>query len=95
VPALAFADLPRDAPEGVRAYASPPVVLDSINRGALTGKRVDRIIYMFGVTMPIVNGAPFAIPVVAPSWSSSVTSAGARLRRCRSAPLEWQTKTSL
>jgi hypothetical protein len=36
-------DPARDAPEGVRAYASSPVVLDSINRGALTGKRVDRI----------------------------------------------------
>jgi hypothetical protein len=47
VPALAFADPRLDAPQGVRAYASPPDVLDSVNRGALTGKRIDRITYVF------------------------------------------------
>ena len=47
VPALAFADPPLDAPEGVRAYAAPPEAQDSVNRGALTGKRIDRITYVF------------------------------------------------
>jgi hypothetical protein len=47
VPALAFADPPLDAPEGVRAYATPPETQDSVNRGSLTGKRIDRITYVF------------------------------------------------
>jgi hypothetical protein len=32
-----------DAPEGVRAYGAPPDAQDSVNRGTLTGKRLDQI----------------------------------------------------
>jgi hypothetical protein len=56
VPGLALRDLDFPAPKGVRAYADPPEIDDRENRGVITGRRVDRVTYVFeqggGVTLP-------------------------------------------
>jgi hypothetical protein len=47
VPGLALAALAFPAPDGVRAYVDPPVIEDSVERGAVTGLRTDRVVYVF------------------------------------------------
>ncbi|MFE0756775.1 hypothetical protein ACFW16_22625 [Inquilinus sp. NPDC058860] len=47
VPGLALAALDPSAPDGVRAYADPPEIADSIDRGEVTGRRTDRVTYVF------------------------------------------------
>jgi hypothetical protein len=62
VPGLVLRDVPLAAPEGVRAYADPPDVADRMNRGAITGRRVDRITYVFE------RGGRFELPAVTQPW---------------------------
>lgn len=47
VPALALAALDSSAPDGVRVYADPPEIADSMARGEVTGRRTDRVTYVF------------------------------------------------
>ena len=47
VPGLAMRDLDLAAPDGVRAYIDPPEIDDRSNRGVVTGRRVDRVTYVF------------------------------------------------
>ncbi|TSD83759.1 protein BatD [Mycobacterium sp. KBS0706] len=47
VPGLALAALNPAAPDGVRAYADPPEIADSVDRGEITGRRTDRVTYVF------------------------------------------------
>jgi hypothetical protein len=62
VPALALQDLRGAAPEGVRAYADPPEGDDRSNRGTLTGRRVDRITYVFE------KPGTFTLPTLEQPW---------------------------
>ncbi|MCK0198550.1 BatD family protein [Ancylobacter sp. 6x-1] len=62
VPGLAMLDLDLAAPEGVRAYADPPDIRDSVGRGVVTGRRVDRVTYVFE------HGGDFRLPAVAQPW---------------------------
>ncbi|KAB1072517.1 protein BatD [Methylobacterium planeticum] len=47
IPAMGMPDLAFSAPDGVRIYADAPRSEDRINRGAVTGERVDRVTYVF------------------------------------------------
>jgi hypothetical protein len=47
VPGLALAALDPSAPDGVRAYADPPEIADSVDRGEVVGRRTDRVTYVF------------------------------------------------
>lgn len=47
VPALAMRDLAFPAPAGVSVYVDPPDVDDRSDRGVVTGRRVDRVTYVF------------------------------------------------
>lgn len=47
VPGLALAALDPSAPDGVRAYADPPEIADSVDRGEVAGRRTDRVTYVF------------------------------------------------
>ena len=62
VPGLAMRDLAFAAPEGVRVYADPPEISDRSNRGIVTGRRVDRVTYLFE------RGGRFALPAAAQPW---------------------------
>lgn len=62
VPALAMRDLPGSTPDGVRAYADAPNADDRSNRGTLTGRRVDRITYVFE------KPGAFQIPSLGQPW---------------------------
>ena len=62
VPGLAMRDLTFAAPEGVRAYTDQPEISDRSNRGIVTGRRVDRVTYLFE------RGGRFALPAVAQPW---------------------------
>ncbi|QJP13079.1 protein BatD [Starkeya sp. ORNL1] len=62
VPGLVLRDLPLGAPDGVRVYTDPPDSEDRMNRGAITGRRVDRITYVFE------RGGRFELPAVAQPW---------------------------
>lgn len=62
VPGLVLRDLPLGAPDGVRAYADPPDSEDRMNRGTITGRRVDRITYVFE------RGGRFELPVMMQPW---------------------------
>ncbi|MFE1598305.1 hypothetical protein [Methylobacterium sp. ID0610] len=62
VPALAMQDLRGATPEGVRAYADPPDADDRSNRGTLTGRRVDRITYVFE------RAGEFRLPTLGQPW---------------------------
>lgn len=62
MPALAMRDLVFPAPTGVRIYADPPVSDDRTARGALTGKRTDRVTYVFEA------GGQFELPAVVQPW---------------------------
>lgn len=64
IPALAMRDLAFSAPEGVRVYADAPVSQDNSNRGSITGKRVDRVTYVFE------TDGTFELPAVTQPWWS-------------------------
>lgn len=59
---LAMSDLAATAPEGVRAYADPPDISESSNRGVITGHRVDRVTYVFE------RGGAFDLPAIDQPW---------------------------
>ncbi len=46
VPSLAMRELLFTAPEGVRLYREAPQSEDKVDRGALTGRRIDRVTYV-------------------------------------------------
>lgn len=62
VPALAMQDLRGPTPEGMRAYYDPPDADDHSNRGTLTGRRVDRITYVFE------KAGEFRLPTLSQPW---------------------------
>lgn len=62
LPALAMRDIVYGAPEGVRAYAQAPEVRDRIDRGEVTGERIDRVTYVFE------KPGRFELPPVAQPW---------------------------
>jgi hypothetical protein len=62
VPGLVLRDLPLAAPDGVRVYADPPDSADRMNRGTVTGHRIDRITYVFE------RGGRFELPQVTQPW---------------------------
>ncbi len=72
IPGMAMLDLSFTAPQGVRVYVDPPQSADQVSRGAITGRRTDRVTYVFEA------GGSFVIPeVVQPWWDLSAN----RLRR--------------
>jgi len=76
VPAMAMLDLAFPAPTGVRVYVDPPQGEDSVDRGDLTGRRVDRVTYVFE------SAGTFEIPaIVQPWWDLNAS----RLRRAQGA----------
>jgi hypothetical protein len=62
VPGLAMRDLAFPAPEGVRVYVDPPDMDDHSDRGVVTGRRVDRVTYLFE------RGGRFALAAVRQPW---------------------------
>jgi hypothetical protein len=62
VPAMAMPNLTFAAPDGVRVYVDPPQSEDRRDRGAVTGRRVDRATYVFEA------GGRFALAGVAQPW---------------------------
>ena len=62
VPAMAMPNLVFAAPEGVRVYVDPPQSDDRQDRGAVTGRRVDRATYVFE------PGGRFALAGLAQPW---------------------------
>ncbi|CAN5499138.1 BatD family protein [soil metagenome] len=62
VPAMAIPALTFPAPEGVRVYADPPQSDDRQNRGAVTGRRIDKVTYVFEA------GGRFALPGIVQPW---------------------------
>jgi len=62
VPAMAMPNLVFAAPEGVRVYVDPPRSDDHQDRGAVTGRRVDRATYVFEA------GGRFALPGLTQPW---------------------------
>ena len=62
VPAMAMLDLAFAVPAGVRIYVDPPQGEDSVDRGDLTGRRVDRVTYVFE------SAGIFEIPAVVQPW---------------------------
>jgi hypothetical protein len=62
VPGLAMRDLAFSAPEGIRTYADPPDIDDHIERGVVTGRRVDRVTYVFE------RGGAFVLPAMTQPW---------------------------
>jgi hypothetical protein len=63
VPGLALQAPELSAPEGVRIYADPLQIDDSVSRGEVTGRRLDQIVYVFekegSYTLPAVTQAWF------------------------------------
>jgi hypothetical protein len=62
VPAMAMPPLAFPAPAGVRVYLDPPQSEDRQDRGAVTGRRIDRVTYVFEA------GGRFIRPGVAQPW---------------------------
>jgi hypothetical protein len=62
VPALGMADFVFRAPEGVRVYVDPPESADRVNRGAVTGRRSDRVTYVFE------KAGRYDLPALAQPW---------------------------
>ncbi len=62
VPALGMADFAFPAPDGVRVYVDAPVSDDRLNRGAVTGRRVDKVTYVFE------KAGSFELPAIAQPW---------------------------
>jgi hypothetical protein len=66
VPAMAMPDLAFPAPSGVRVYRDPPQSEDRQNRGAVTGRRIDKATYVFE------QGGSFTLAgIVQPWWDLS------------------------
>ena len=61
-PALAMTDFHFVAPAGVRVYADPPVSQDQVNRGDVTGKRTDKVTYVFE------KPGRYALPALVQPW---------------------------
>jgi len=61
-PALAMADFRFVAPDGVRVYVDPPVSHDQVNRGDVTGKRTDKVTYVFE------KPGRYALPALVQPW---------------------------
>lgn len=62
VPGMAMLDLAFPAPAGVRVYTDPPQTDDRVERGEVTGHRVDRVTYVFE------RAGSFPLPPVAQPW---------------------------
>ncbi len=62
VPGMALPAVRFDPPAGLRAYPKPPAVEDRVNRGDLTGRRVETVTYVCEVP-----GA-YALPALALAW---------------------------
>jgi hypothetical protein len=62
VPGLAMRELDMSVAAGVRAYADPPDIDDHVDRGIVTGRRVDRVTYVFE------RGGHFTLPGVSQAW---------------------------
>jgi hypothetical protein len=62
VPAMAMPNLAFGAPEGARVYVDPPRSEDRQDRGAVTGRRIDRVTYVFEA------GGRFALAGVVQPW---------------------------
>lgn len=62
IPGMAMLDLAFPAPPGVRVYVEPSQTDDRIERGDLTGRRTDRVTYVFE------RGGSFPIDAVAQPW---------------------------
>jgi hypothetical protein len=62
VPGLAMRDLIFSTPEGARAYVDPPDLNDDSDRGVVTGRRVDRVTYVFE------RGGRFVLPALTQPW---------------------------
>ena len=62
VPGLALAALDFPAPPGIRAYVDAPVIADITERGDITGRRTDRVTYIFE------QGGRFTLPGFAQPW---------------------------
>lgn len=62
IPGMAMLDLAFPAPPGVRVYVEPPQIDDRVERGDLTGRRTDRVTYVFE------RGGSFPIDAVVQPW---------------------------
>lgn len=62
IPGMAMLDLAFVAPPGVRVYVDPPQTDDRVERGDLTGRRTDRVTYVFE------RGGSFPIDAVVQPW---------------------------
>ena len=62
VPALGMPELTFATPDGVRAYVDPPVSADRIDRGAVTGHRIDKVTYVFE------RSGAFDLPALSQPW---------------------------
>lgn len=62
VPAMAMPSLAFPAPAGVRVYLDPPQSEDRQNRGTVTGRRIDKVTYVFE------TGGRFTLPGIAQPW---------------------------
>jgi hypothetical protein len=62
VPAMAMPTLDFVAPDGVRVYLDPPQSEDQQDRGTVTGRRIDKVTYVFEA------GGRFALAGVAQPW---------------------------
>jgi hypothetical protein len=80
VPGMAMRDLAFSAPAGVRVYVDPPQGEDSVDRGDLVGRRIDRVTYVFETPGTV------ELPAVTQPWwdlrsgrLQEVTGAGAKI----------------
>lgn len=64
VPALGMEEFGFAAPEGVRAYADPPVIEDRSNRGSVEGHRTDKVTYVFE------KAGNYELPALSQPWWS-------------------------
>jgi hypothetical protein len=74
VTGMAMLDLAFPAPSGVRVYLDPPQSEDRVDRGNVTGRRIDKATYVFE------TGGSFTLPGVAQPWWDLSTG---RLRTAR------------
>ena len=59
---MAMLDLAFAAPPGVRVYVDPPQTDDRVERGDLTGRRTDRVTYVFERGWPCSRSTPLCSP---------------------------------
>jgi hypothetical protein len=65
VPALAMRDFDFTAPDGIRVYVDKPLVEDRIDRGEITGQRVDSVTYLFE------KPGNYILPALSQPWIDS------------------------